>query len=334
MINELIEKIKGPKKLSFNHWRYKTLHWAFGINPKNQWESKLPNCFYTHYCPLFHLTNLIVIFSPFIMMVKLVKSLLKGAFNCYDVVASIFAKLFKRKEKTRKPLTEEEVLALRREQAFEFIRDYVDYGHSKEVTLQLFRIRHYKDLLSDEEFSEYFDKCVKKVERDRKKALKKAGKDLIFKQRLYFWVNFSSSCGKFLINLAYVGLALISLFAFYNVAYFFLTIPLALILDVAIVTMEVIVVLSCVVLAAGVLYKIVSWLQDLSFSYAHEDKHQDSKLAMTLDLIGSWVRAFFTHVDAKIESFTEFTSVFYENNCPPIVLDEEGKDDDDNDDNT
>jgi hypothetical protein len=329
MINELIEKIKGPKKLSFNHWRYKTLHWAFGINPKAPMFSPLPQCFYTHYCPLFHLTNLIVIFSPFIMMLKFAKSLLRAFFTCCDVTKSIFSKLFKRKEKKRKSLTEEQKLAIKKQEAFEFIREHADYGHSKDVTLELFRIRHFEDLLSDEEFSEYFDKCIKNIERDRKKALKKAEKDLIFKQRLYFWVNFSSSCGKFLINLAYVGLGLISLFAVYNVAYFFLTIPFALILDVAITTMQVSVVLLCLVLLIGILYKIISWLQDLMFSYSHEDKHKDSKLAMTLDLIGSWVKAFFTYVDSKAESFMEFTSVFYENNCPPIVLEEEGKDDDD-----
>lgn len=329
MINELIEKVKGPKKLTFNHWRYKTLHWAFGINPKNQWDSKLPQCFYTHYCPLFHLTNLIVIFSPFIMMFKLTKSILRATFNCCDVVRSILSKLFKRKEKIPKPMTEEQKLAMRREQAFEFIKEHAEYGHSKDVTLELFRIRHFKDFISDEEFSQYFDKCIKNIERDRKKALKKAEKDLIFKQRLYFWVNFSSSCGKFLINLAYVGLGLISLFAFYNVAYFFLTIPLTLILDVAIVAMKVCIILSCLVLLIGVLYKIISYLQDLTYSYKHEDKHQDSKLAITLDLITSWFGAFFTYFDKKVDSVFEFTSVFYENNCPPIVLQEEGKDDDD-----
>lgn len=329
MINELIEKIKGPKKLSFNHWRYKTLHWAFGINPKTQWHSTLPNCFYTHYCPLFHLTNLIVIFSPFIMMLKFAKSLLRAFFTCCDVTKSIFSKLFTRKEKKRKILTEEEKLAIKKQEAFEFIKDYADYGHSKYVTLELFRIRHFSNLVSDEEFSEYFDKCLKNLEKNRKKKLKQAEKDLIFKQRLYFWVNFSSSCGKFLINLAYVGLGLISLFLFYNVAYFFLTIPFALILDVAIVAMEVIIVLSCVLLAAGIFYKIVSWLQDLSFSYAHEDKHQDSKLAMTLDLIGSWLKAFGNYIDKTAESVSEFISSMYSNNCPPIILEEEGKDDDD-----
>jgi hypothetical protein len=329
MINELIEKIKGPKKLSFNHWRYKTLHWAFGINPKAPIFSPLPQCFYTHYCPLFHLTNLIVIFSPFIMMLKFAKSLLRAFFTCCDVTKSIFSKLFKRKEKVPKPMTEEEKLAMRREMAFDQIYEYAEYGHSKDVSLQLFRIRNYKDLVSDEEFSEHFDKCLKKIQKAHKNKLKQAEKDLIFKQRLYFWVNFSSSCGKFLINLAYVGLGLISLFAFYNVAYFFLTIPFALILDVAITTMQASIILLCLVLLIGILYKIISWLQDLSYSYAYEDKHKDSKLAMTLDLIRSWVIAFFTHIDNKVESFKEFTSVFYENNCPPIVLEEEGKEDDD-----
>ena len=115
-------------------------------------------------------------------------------------------------------------------------------------------------------------------------------------------------------------------------AHFFLTVPLSLILEVAIVFMHVSLFLLCFALVVGIFYKIICWLQDLSFSYAYEDKHQDSKLAMTLNLIGSWVTAFSRYLDNKIDSLREFGSVYYENNCPPIVLEEEGKDDDDDND--
>ncbi len=67
----IMDSIKADRKLTLNHWRYKLLHWTFGINPSCPEDSNLPPMFYTHYCPLFHLTNLITIFSPLILCVKI-----------------------------------------------------------------------------------------------------------------------------------------------------------------------------------------------------------------------------------------------------------------------
>ena len=49
------------------------LHWFFSINPSCPELSPLSNTFYTHYCPLFHITNLIALFSPIILTFKLSK---------------------------------------------------------------------------------------------------------------------------------------------------------------------------------------------------------------------------------------------------------------------
>lgn len=65
----ILESIKRDRKLSFNHWRYRLLHWTFETNPS---DSNLPNFLYTKYCPLFHLTNLLVIFFPLIVFAKIV----------------------------------------------------------------------------------------------------------------------------------------------------------------------------------------------------------------------------------------------------------------------
>ncbi len=65
-MESILAKIKGEKKLSFNSFRYRILHWSFFLHwpfsktPKSPEESPLPNFLYTHYCPLFHLTNLLV----------------------------------------------------------------------------------------------------------------------------------------------------------------------------------------------------------------------------------------------------------------------------------
>lgn len=72
MLEGILEAIKGEKKMSFHHWRYRLLHWAFGEKADTPEQSGLPRFLYTHYCPLFHLTNLIAIFAPAILFVKLV----------------------------------------------------------------------------------------------------------------------------------------------------------------------------------------------------------------------------------------------------------------------
>lgn len=75
MLHEIIKGIKSEKKMSLKHWRYRVMHWTFGVKVDEHfdWErSPLPRFLYTHYCPLFHLTNMIAIFSPLIFLVKLV----------------------------------------------------------------------------------------------------------------------------------------------------------------------------------------------------------------------------------------------------------------------
>ena len=69
-MNSILAAIKEDHKLSFNHWRYRLLHWYFNVSPTCVEDSPINRVFYTHYCPLFHITNLIAIFSPIIMLVK------------------------------------------------------------------------------------------------------------------------------------------------------------------------------------------------------------------------------------------------------------------------
>ncbi len=60
------EMIKSDRKLSLNHWRYRLLHWFFCVESRYV----LPQMFYTHYCPLFHMTNLIVAISPVVLLIR------------------------------------------------------------------------------------------------------------------------------------------------------------------------------------------------------------------------------------------------------------------------
>lgn len=73
MFADLIAAVKSDRKLSLKNWRYRILHWAFGINPSSPEESPLPDALYKHYCPLFHLTNLIVLCLPLVIVLKAIR---------------------------------------------------------------------------------------------------------------------------------------------------------------------------------------------------------------------------------------------------------------------
>lgn len=71
----------GLQKLSLKHWRYRLLHWTFSIRIDDWQKSPLPTYFYTHYCPLFHATNLLVLLIPFICAWKVFYAVLLFLLN-------------------------------------------------------------------------------------------------------------------------------------------------------------------------------------------------------------------------------------------------------------
>ena len=71
-LQEKIAHIKRPRDMSLNHWRYRLLHFTFCQGDvKRPSDSSLPNFLYTHYCPLFHLTNLLALAFPIYAPVRL-----------------------------------------------------------------------------------------------------------------------------------------------------------------------------------------------------------------------------------------------------------------------
>lgn len=77
-----IKAFKEPRELNFSFWRYRLLHWCFNEDAKTVADSKLPHYLYTHYCPLFHLTNFIGLFSPLILTIKVIS-------KCWNTVGNI-----------------------------------------------------------------------------------------------------------------------------------------------------------------------------------------------------------------------------------------------------
>lgn len=81
----LLDQLKKEKRLSLDHWRYRLLHWTFNVKNVDIDDlnlTGLPMFLYTHYCPLFHLTNLIVILLPLILLVRAAIAVIKVSAFC------------------------------------------------------------------------------------------------------------------------------------------------------------------------------------------------------------------------------------------------------------
>ena len=207
----LISYIKRDRQMDFNHWRYRLLHWTFGIKPNGKSDSPLPDFFYTHYCPLFHFTNILAIIFPIVFLVKFIvgsaKALFFGSVSVFNTVWPIvsgpfilFAKKMdekreanlkaymssdKYKERERKKKEQEEIQELKR--AYRIHDDNVKY------------IRNYVipkfEVLSEEKANKIFDKIVAKEKENLKKAkerqlaAEKRKKEM--QERFVFWIRFS-----------------------------------------------------------------------------------------------------------------------------------------------
>lgn len=121
-MSSLFNLIKKERKLSFDNWRYRLLHWYNGISPETPEDSTLPRYLYTHYCPLFHLTNMLLVLFPFAyscvllykLFVKILQGFLFAILSIWSFVEPVADKaieaigvfLEKRREKLKKEQTE------------------------------------------------------------------------------------------------------------------------------------------------------------------------------------------------------------------------------------
>jgi hypothetical protein len=83
MISEAFAALKAPRQMTLQHWRFRLLHFTFGINPSTAEDSKLPGFLYTHYCPLFHVTNAMLLALPLTLCLRLVISLTRGGLRLF-----------------------------------------------------------------------------------------------------------------------------------------------------------------------------------------------------------------------------------------------------------
>lgn len=364
----IMDSIKGTRKLSYNHWRYRLLHWCFNIQnpPTDLNRTELPKFLYTHYCPLFHLTNLIAIFSPIILFIKIACVIVGATIagikampwnRLFDFISNLMDKLRYSRDEKEQPadIDQDQQNAIDKQKRKSlFMASITD-------TELLDSISQYKEIISllsakelsqeetkkifDENISTFFESfwlriryrfCTTPSAKEECQVLfneymtkiilaqiaaKKRKESL--RNTMIFWTNFSRVFIKWSLNVFYVALSLGVIYSLYVVAvpaweqfcyvvssiYYgvtstnFLSLLLNMVIGVTIVSVAV----GSILLLAkiGFLERFVDGLF-----------RGFTLLAPPFYLIGKFLDWIF----GGIRSVVEFCEMFYEENCPPIVI--------------
>lgn len=345
MFGSVLEAIKGEKKMSLNHWRYRVLHWAFAIQVTDWTRSKLPSFLYTHYCPLFHLTNLIVLMSPIILLAKvitatacfifcIIRAIVEGIGNLSERIEQWKAKRRAAKAEQVEPESAEERHARRvAEEKRKIPKLIIQYGKQRIIALKDFHTfrcltSHHWNYLTNDEVQEIWATYAPKVLLALE--IKQARKEKM-RERIIFWVNFSRIFIKGILNIFYFAtfVGLIYLAAIYGGPVAMAIFGGIMWIIKALITFD----------WLGFVFLIGTWALRISIGigtvvgliwfvtrYVPIRKifaKTLPPLQATFDAASAISRAFGNF----ISGVTDFVSVFYEENCPPITIvdDEEAK---------
>lgn len=317
-----LESIKGERKLSLNHWRFRILHWCFSVTYE---KSTLPNFLYTHYCPLFHLTNLIAIFSPLIFVVKLTWSLIfqsfKILFSILFFFESVLKRIFTKKEKPAKKLSKEEEIRVNKNKEIKFIYNVLkNYDEGHDFKYFWYHNGCQFNILEKNEIKEIVESYLSKLIDAKKRSEERKKR---FQNQMVFFVNFSRVFIKGFLNVFYFALFLTVAYAtvkwilpglYYGLLQAAELFKLLLTFNWLKFGSDSVYwfIRGCAVaLAMYVAFKIVKLLVDVPVF---------KKALVPFSLIGSVILAFGKWIDNLLCNIIEFVSMFYEENCPPIVL--------------
>lgn len=181
MIENVIDSIKGPRRMTLDHWRFRLLHWCFDVRSPDPEKGRLPRYLYTHFCPLFHLTNLIALLSPFILAFKVIVGTLRLGLHA---ARFILAKI----SPPRAPLTDEEKREALRLSDAKRIHQLSDAHPDREFDSVWFLIEDNVELHDKAAASVVFALHRLRIERARIAAQKRRD---AFRERVLLWVNFS-----------------------------------------------------------------------------------------------------------------------------------------------
>jgi len=346
MIKSAVNAIKQERKLSFNNWRYQLLHWAAGINPATPQESILPAFLYTHYCPLFHYTNLLVLAFPFILMWKMARiavtvvvfGIVIPIYERIDRVFNTISTWRKARKAARQQTTTDKPSASsalnykkRRERALA-VRLINRYRHVMTSANDLGLISDEFEALNAAELTDIWDKLEAKfAENDAKLEARRR------KMRRYITaaVNVSSFCIKWLLAIFYAvaAVAIVYWLIYYSVptvvaAAKLLYHAVAYVLSLRftefawfVIKTTFAVVFGSLAITASVLLLIRMLASDPVKKALHNASESAGNAIMPpVFAIRNGVGSGFGWIGQTFQAMGEFCAMFYKENCPAITI--------------
>jgi hypothetical protein len=328
----ILESIKGERKLSFNHWRFRLLHWCFGVEApqKGLYHTELPRFLYTHFCPLFHITNLIAILSPLILLIKIIKVVVLAIAHATASIplTRLLENLRKRMPESStpdappKPSEQEKPTMTKQKARRAIITSLVEWTSPQDRFEHFWNSKgcDYASVIDKKEVeSLYLEYTVKFAEaKKRSEARKKK-----IRENMIFWSNFSRIFIKWALNIFYGALVLGVLYVLYIIAspvwdvlcwigggfHYLFTNEGS--LDTLLIVGKV-AIWAAVFIASMTLLIRIGWLQ----KFGDALYTGMCKVSPPFYLFGKfldWIASGFGNV-------IDFCKMFYEENCPPIIL--------------
>ncbi len=333
-MTSILAAIKQERKLTFNHWRYRLLHWTFGLQPKKPSESKLPHYFYTHYCPLFHLTNLLAIISPIVLAVKLTAAGALFVAHCLDTIFTGVGVVVKRLKIERAKVANEkepEPWKPTKEYETQLVFDNLKAsGYFMNHDFETFWACEHSnfEVLKKEEVEQKFNAFKEKILQWR---VEREAREAARRERMAFWVNFSQVFFKGLVNVFYVALTCFVAWVLYKgipvyiwcaktavwLSWMFVAniVPITTWLSCGFAFFGAVYILTCAILrskwAKVAAKKTVQTSKDVLTAHVPMPKKFLPTCVST---------AFSKYVVGSVEGAKDFVHMFYENNCPPITI--------------
>lgn len=315
----MLSSIATERKMSLSHWRYRVLHWYFEVSKEDGYGHNVPRYFYTHYCPLFHFTNLVILFLPIILTWKVTKYIVKNTVvPACGAMAESIRRAKERRAVSAATTSVSEPKETKPRHSFIFcLKKYTDNGDIKETKFERFFdfIQCYgfdaKDReLYEAKFNELYPKLIAAAERRQARAIK-------MRERVQFWVNFSSVFIKWLLYAGYAALAagvvwFCAAFGGTGVGWFWYLMTEVDWLAVAHYSLG--------FLLFGVFIVASVYIQKRFKVFNFFFNSVGAVLSPILNPIGSAIVAVAEGIGNGLASIGEFIRVFFEENCPPITI--------------
>jgi hypothetical protein len=308
--------------LSLDHWRYQLLHWFYGVENNGVEPSYgVPRCFYTHYCPLFHATNLMVLGIVFIAIWKLMAVVVRGLVAGVGLLLEFYDE-WRTNRIVRKwsALSTEERRLKEVEKDRKWLRRFLSQEGREFFfdNFELFYRRIQSDMIvmTEEEVQIEFLALVKELRPSKEEAAAKMARR---NELAAFWIQISSQLFKALATAFYVALGVGSIYAVWAWVVPAAVFLAGLVWDLGKLTMEV--ELASV---ASVMVKIFFGFVGLAFLFHFINKGVMKTVLSAIwkpfAIVGSGIVSGVEYGGDRCSAFGEFVSELYENNCPPIVL--------------